>query len=146
MGVCAPCPLCRSLLAFGSNPASRATRTPGTRTHRPRRSHGVAAARNLQRHVSEALQRRVSGTTPVGRSGSCAARRGTGLDPGPCSPCTAATSRAVDAHIRSELESHTKPGLHTRRLPQRAVSSPQLKPWRLAIARRIGSMYPCTSR
>ena len=27
------CPLRRSLLAFGSNPASRATRTPGTRTH-----------------------------------------------------------------------------------------------------------------
>ena len=96
--------------------------------------------------VSEVSQRRVSRTTAVGRSGSCAARRGTGLDPGPCSPCTAATSHAVDAHIRSELGSHTKPGLHTRRLPQRAVSSPQLKPWRLAIARRIGSMYPCTSR
>ena len=32
-GVCAPCPLRRSLLAFGSTPASRATRTPGTGTH-----------------------------------------------------------------------------------------------------------------
>jgi hypothetical protein len=33
VGVRAPCPLRRSLLAFGSNPASRATRTPGTGTH-----------------------------------------------------------------------------------------------------------------
>ena len=113
---------------------------------RPRRSNVVAAARNSQCHVSEVSQRRVSRTTAVGRSGSCAARRGTGLDPGPCSACTAAASRAVDAHICSELGSHTKPGLHTRRLPQRAVSSPQLKPWRFAIARRIGSTYPCTSR
>jgi hypothetical protein len=32
-GVCAPCPLRRSLLAFGSTPASSATRTPGTGTH-----------------------------------------------------------------------------------------------------------------
>jgi hypothetical protein len=91
---------------------------------RPRRSNVVAAARNSQCHVSEVSQRRVSRTTAVGRSGSCAARRGTGLDPGPCSPCTAATSHAVDARICSELGSHTKPGLHTRRLPQRAVSSP----------------------
>ena len=113
---------------------------------RPRRSHVVAAARNSKRHVSEVSQQRVSRTTAVGRSGSCATRRGTGRDPGPCSPCTAATSRAVDAHICCELGSHTKPGLHTRCLPQRAVSSPQLKPWRFAIARRIGSTYPCTSR
>ena len=91
---------------------------------RPRRSNVVAAARNSQCHVSEVSQRRVSRTTAVGRSGSCAARRGTGLDPGPCSACTAATSHAVDARICSELGSHTKPGLHTRRLPQRAVSSP----------------------
>ena len=85
---------------------------------RPRRSNVVAAARNSQCHVSEVSQRRVSRTTAVGRSGSCAARRGTGLDPGPCSPSTAATSRAVDANICPELGSHAKPGLHTRRLPK----------------------------
>ena len=102
------------------------------RNTRARRSHVVAAARNSQRRVRVVPARRVSRTTAVGRSGSCAARSGTGLDSGPCSPCTAATSRAVDGNICPELGSHAKPGLHWRRLPQRAVSSPQL-PWRFAI-------------
>ena len=88
------------------------------RNTRARRSHVVAAARNSQRRVRVVPARRVSRTTAVGRSGSCAARSGTGLDPGPCSPYTPATSRAVDANICPELGSHAKPGLHTRRLPK----------------------------
>ena len=43
-----------------------------------------------------------------------------GRDPGPCSPCTAAVSRAVDARVLSELGSHATPGLHMRRLPLQA--------------------------
>jgi hypothetical protein len=53
--------------------------------------------------VSVVSQRRVGRRSAVGRSGSCATRRGTGRDPGPCSPCTAAVSRAVDARVRIEL-------------------------------------------
>ena len=96
---------------------------------RPRRSHVVAAARNSKRHVSEVSQQRVSRTTAVGRSGSCATRRGTGRDPGPCSPCIAAVSPAVDARVLSELGSYAKPGLHMRRLPLQAcdgASSPMV--------------------
>jgi hypothetical protein len=87
---------------------------------RPRRSNVVAAARNSQCHVSVVSQRRVGRRSAVGRSGSCATRRGTGRDPGPCRPCTAAVSRAVDARVRIELGSHAKPGLHMRRLPLQA--------------------------
>ncbi len=114
------------------------------RNTRARRSHVVAAARNSQRRVRVVPARRVSRTTAVGRSGSCAARSGTGLDSGPCSPCTAATSRAVDANICPELVSHAKPGLHWRRLPQRAVSSPQL-PWRFAIPEDPGPCRRCAA-
>ena len=70
--------------------------------------------------MSVVSQRRVGRRSAVGRSGSCATRRGTGRDPGPCSPCTAAVSRAVDARLRIELGSHAKPGLHMRRLPLQA--------------------------
>jgi hypothetical protein len=70
--------------------------------------------------VSVVSQRRVGRRSAVGRSGSCATRRGTGRDPGPCRPCTAAVRRAVDARVRIELGSHAKPGLHMRRLPLQA--------------------------
>jgi hypothetical protein len=70
--------------------------------------------------VSVVSQRRVGRRSAVGRSGSCATRRGTGRDPGPCRPCTAAVSRAVDARVHTELGSHAKPGLHMRRLPLQA--------------------------
>ena len=70
--------------------------------------------------MSVVSQRRVGRRSAVGRSGSCATRRGTGRDPGPCSPCAAAVSRAVDARVHTELGSHAKPGLHMRRLPLQA--------------------------
>ena len=76
-----PCPLRRSLLAFGIE-RGHARHTNA----RARRSQVDGAARNSQRHVSVASQRRVGRRTAVGRSGSCATRRGTGRDPGPCSP------------------------------------------------------------
>ena len=52
-----------------------------------------------------------------------------GRDPGPCSPCMAAVSRAVDVRMLSELGSYAKPGLHMRRLPLLAcdgTSSPMV--------------------
>ena len=115
-----PCPLRRSLLAFGIEPGQPRDAHARHTNARARRSQVDGAARNSQRHVSVVSQRRVGRRTAVGRSGSCATRRGTGRDPGPCSPCTAAVSRAVDARVHTELGSHAKPGLHMRRLPLQA--------------------------
>jgi hypothetical protein len=115
-----PCPLRRSLLAFGIEPGQPRDAHARHTSARARRSQVDGAARNSQRHVSVVSQRRVGRRSAVGRSGSCATRRGTGRDPGPCSPCTAAVSRAVDARLRIELGSHAKPGLHMRRLPLQA--------------------------
>ena len=120
VGARTPCPLRRSLLAFGIEPGQPRDAHARHANARARRSQVDGAARNSQRHVSVASQRRVGRRTAVGRSGSCATRRGTGRDPGPCSPCTAAVSRAVDARVRIELGSHAKPGLHMRRLPLQA--------------------------
>jgi hypothetical protein len=120
VGARTPCPLRRSLLAFGIEPGQPRDAHARHANARARRSQVDAAARNSQRHVSVVSQRRVGRRSAVGRSGSCATRRGTGRDPGPCSPCTAAVSRAVDARVRIELGSHAKPGLHMRRLPLQA--------------------------
>ena len=120
VGVRTPCPLRRSLLAFGIEPGQPRDAHARHANARARRSQVDGAARNSQRHMSVVSQRRVGRRTAVGRSGSCATRRGTGRDPGPCSPCTAAVSRAVDARVHTELGSHAKPGLHMRRLPLQA--------------------------
>ena len=103
-----------------TRPAARRARQAHERAARARRSQVDGAARNSQRHVSVVSQRRVGRRTTVGRSGSCATRRGTGRDPGPCRTCTAAVSRAVDARVHTELGSYAKPGLHMRRLPLQA--------------------------
>ena len=110
VGARTPYPLRRSLLAFGIEPGQPRDAHARHANARARRSQVDGAARNSQRHVSVASQRRVGRRTAVGRSGSCATRRGTGRDPGPCSPCTAAVSRAVDARVHTELGSHAKPG------------------------------------
>jgi hypothetical protein len=120
VGARTPYPLRRSLLAFRIEPGQPRDAHARHANARARRSQVDAAARNSQRHVSVVSQRRVGRRSAVGRSGSCATRRGTGRDPGPCSPCTAAVSRAVDARVRIELGSHAKPGLHMRRLPLQA--------------------------
>ena len=120
VGARTPYPLRRSLLAFRIEPGQPRDAHARHANARARRSQVDAAARNSQRHVSVVSQRRVGRRSAVGRSGSCATRRGTGRDPGPCSPCTAAVSRAVDARVRIDLGSHAKPGLHMRRLPLQA--------------------------
>ena len=120
VGVRTPCPLRRSLLAFGIEPGQPRDAHARHANARARCSQVDAAARNSQRHGSMVSQRRVGRRRDVGRSGSCASRRGKGRDPGPCSPCMAATSRAVDARVLYELGSHAKPGLHMRRLPLQA--------------------------
>jgi hypothetical protein len=120
VGARTPYPLRRSLLAFRIEPGQPRDAHARHANARARRSQVDAAARNSQRHVSVVSQRRVGRRSAVGRSGSCATRRGTGRDPGPCRPCTAAVSRAVDARVRIELGSHAKPGLHMRRWPLQA--------------------------
>ena len=120
VGARAPYPLRRSLLAFGIEPGQPRDAHARHANARARRSQVDAAARNSLRHVSEVSQRRVGRKNSRGSMGIMRHTKGQGLDPEPCSPCTADVSRAVDARVRTELRSHAKPGLHMRRLPLQA--------------------------
>ena len=70
VGARTPCPLRRSLLAFGIEPGQPRDAHARHANARARRSQVDAAARNSQRHVSVVSQRRVGRRSAVGRSGS----------------------------------------------------------------------------
>jgi hypothetical protein len=106
VGARTPYPLRRSLLAFGIEPGQTRDAHARHANARARRSQVDAAARNSQRHVSVVSQRRVGRRSAVGRSGSCATRRGTGRDPGPCSVSHRVWLQNVPS-VRYDLGSHT---------------------------------------